>query len=159
MVYIWGDITRKIVGVDKNLKVGMPVAIDVGDSSKFNIKIFISMIRITAMFFRINTISLLLLMVITLAGCATSRYQNVDLYMRQQNWQRAEEELELHLLEHPTDTKAQLMLAEVYGEQGKAEKMLSTLSRVPNENDRHTANIDFIKKKYWIYNLQAGQEG
>ena len=36
--------------------------------------------------------------------------------------------------------------------------MLAALEQIPNENDRHTSNIVFIKKKYWIHNLQAGQE-
>jgi tetratricopeptide (TPR) repeat protein len=105
---------------------------------------------------RLNFGALLLYGVLLWCGCATSRYQNVNLYMRQNNWPKAQEELEIHLFEHPGDSKARLLLAEVYGEQGKADKMLKVLADLPDDNDRHSANITFIKKKYWIQNLQAG---
>jgi tetratricopeptide (TPR) repeat protein len=100
----------------------------------------------------------LVLISLCLCGCAASRFQNIGLYMRQQNWQKAQQELESAIRENPMDGKAHLLLAEVYGERGEIEKMLNTLSSLETFSTGQEKNIAYFKKKYWIKSIELGEQ-
>ena len=89
-------------------------------------------------------------------GCATGRFQNIDLYVRQQNWQKAQNSLEEHIRQYPRDGEAHLMLAEVYAEAGMVESMHTTLERVRQLSSHYGKQADFIIEKYWIRNFNRG---
>jgi len=89
-------------------------------------------------------------------GCAGSRFHNIDLVIRQQNWPKAQQLLEEHLARNPRDGDAHLMLAEVYGESDQVDAMLATLEKVSRLPGRYRDEANYLRKKYWIKNYNQG---
>lgn len=95
-------------------------------------------------------------LLIAIIGCATSRFHNIDLVIRQQNWPKAQQLLEEHLEQNPRDGEAHLMLAEVYGESDQVDLMLAILKKLRQLSDRYQDDADYLRKKYWIKNYNLG---
>lgn len=97
------------------------------------------------------------LILLAFLGCAPGRFQTIDLYVRQKNWSKAQEELEEVLRRNPQDAKARLLLAEVYAEQDSIAKMSGVLNALQKDSPGQRKNIDYLRQKYWIENFGRGQ--
>lgn len=103
-----------------------------------------------------NTARIVLGVLLITIGCAGSRFHNIDLVIRQQNWQKAQQLLEEHLAHNPRDGEAHLMLAEVYGESDQVDAMRTMLKKVSRLSARYRDDADYLRKKYWIKNYNRG---
>jgi len=90
------------------------------------------------------------------AGCASSQLQIVDVYMKQQDWNRARTKLEEITTEYPQNGEAFLMLAEVYAELGEMRWMMEALNQAVESSEGNRSEANFIREKYWIGNLKHG---
>lgn len=89
-------------------------------------------------------------------GCAASRFQISEAYVRQQNWPKAQQSLEELVRENPRDGEAHLLLAEVYAKQGLISQMLATLDKVKEFSAEYRQQAQLIAKKYWVENFKLG---
>ncbi len=96
------------------------------------------------------------LCILILNSCAASRLQNVQLSIRQQDWQKAQHDLEESIQHNPRDGEALLLLAEVYGELDMAEKMMTTILTLRKLSPKYEEPTTFLIKKYWLQNFDFG---
>ncbi len=101
-------------------------------------------------------LSELLISGLVISGCAASRFQSIELAMRQQNWPKAQHDLEEHIRENPRDGEAHLLLAEVYGESNLIPQLQRTLETLRPLSPRYIKPAEFLAKKYWIKNFNLG---
>lgn len=99
---------------------------------------------------------LILTAIVLFFGCAASRFQISEAYVRQQNWPKAQQSLEELIRENPRDGEAHLLLAEVYAKQGRISQMLTTLDKVKEFSPHDRQQAKFIERKYWIENFKLG---
>ena len=91
-----------------------------------------------------------------ISGCAASRLQNTEVYIRQQNWQDARMALEEVTQLNPKDGEAHLLLAEVYGELDRIPQMNATLGRIRSLSPKYEGAANYLASKYWIRNYKLG---
>lgn len=108
---------------------------------------------------RAFTTAILLQILLAFAACAPGRFQTIDLYVRQKNWPKAQDELEAVLRRNPNDGTARLMLAEIYAEQDSIARMVDVLNALYSDSPGQRKNIEYLKQKYWIANFERGQQG
>lgn len=99
---------------------------------------------------------ILLLQFVLSFGCATGRLQNIEVYLRQQNWPKAKTALEESVQKNPRDGEAHLLLSEVYGELDLIPQMNAALAKLRTISPKYEKPADFIAKKYWIRNFNLG---
>ncbi len=90
------------------------------------------------------------------SGCASSRFQTIDAYVRQQDWQKATTALEMAIEANPTDGEAHLQLAEVYAESGMISQMSASLLQAQSVSANLQDRAEFIRKTYWAINFKRG---
>lgn len=91
-----------------------------------------------------------------ISGCVTSRFQHIEMYMRQHDWKSAQTSLEDLLKRLPRDGETHLLLAEVYAELDSIQQMRSTLESARSLSPKYIKPTDFIAKKYWFKNFNRG---
>lgn len=99
---------------------------------------------------------ILLCSLFAVMGCAASRFHSIDLFMRQQNWKKAQEALEEHIKRNPTDGGAHLLLAEAYGEADRIPEMQDALERARRIASRFEKSADELADKFRIRNFNRG---
>jgi tetratricopeptide (TPR) repeat protein len=91
-----------------------------------------------------------------ISGCAASRFQSVELAIRQQNWLKAQQALEEQVKTNPRDGDAHLLLAEVYGETDQITPLRNTLAVLRQLSPKYSEPAKFTSKKYWTKNFGLG---
>ncbi|RMF65384.1 MAG: tetratricopeptide repeat protein [Calditrichaeota bacterium] len=103
-----------------------------------------------------RSIRTLILLALSMAGCATSRFQTIELYVQQRNWQKARTSLEEFVRRYPRDGEAHLLLAEIYGETDRIPSMMRSLQTVRRLSPRYNKPAEILAKRYWVKNLDRG---
>ncbi len=101
-------------------------------------------------------IKTILVAIMFLSGCAAGRFQQVDTYMRQQNWPQARTLLEETTKSNPRDGDAHLLLAEVYGELEAGLEMQETLHQVREKFHSLRERADFLQQRFWVRYFKRG---
>lgn len=98
----------------------------------------------------------LILSGLLISGCAASRFQNVELAIRQQNWLKAQQALEERVQTNPRDGEAHLLLAEVYGETDQIRSLQKSLATLRQLSPKYAEPANFLSQKYWTKNFRLG---
>ncbi len=101
---------------------------------------------------------LVVVVILIISGCASGRFQQVDTYMRQRNWQKARTTLEASVSNNPMDGEAHLLLARIYGELEQVEGMRASLGKAAAISPAFREQADFIGREFWIRYYSEGND-
>ncbi|KPL18247.1 MAG: hypothetical protein AMJ92_08945 [candidate division Zixibacteria bacterium SM23_81] len=96
------------------------------------------------------------------SGCGNPALTGAKVYIQQQEWGKAQEQLELAVQEMPQDAESHYLLGWVYGEQGMYEPMVREFETSLEISDRWKGKIEAVRKEKWTMafnrGVQAGKE-
>ena len=92
-----------------------------------------------------------------LAGCESAALRSANIYIQQQNWEKAEEQLKLAVQQNPNDAQAHFKLgAVIYARDGRFVEMNQELETALKISPTLKSEIDKVREQYWIKNFNAG---
>jgi tetratricopeptide (TPR) repeat protein len=94
----------------------------------------------------LQIIGAILMIATVFMACQTKEVTSAKVYIQQNNWEKAIEQLELATKNYPNDAEAWYLLGEGYGTQEEYEKMVNTFE----------SEITAAKDKYWVNNFNSG---
>jgi lipoprotein NlpI len=108
-------------------------------------------------------ISLVLLGFVTLwVGCQSPALTGAKVYIQQQDWDNAREQLEIAVQQEPGNAEAHYLLGRAYGEQGDYEAMVRAFQTSLEISERWKADIESVRDEKWVVvfnrGVQAGRE-
>jgi len=108
---------------------------------------------------RLNSILLvsgLLLAMLTLFGCQSKELTSAKVYIQQDDWAKAEEQLKNAVALYPNDAEAHTLLGEAYARKGEYIKMNEHFDSSLNIGPVFSQRIKSIRDKYWVENFNKG---
>jgi len=114
--------------------------------------------------YSIVTLSLLVLfLVFMLFGCRSKEVESALIYINQDDWDKAIEQLELAIQVNPTDIEAHVFLGEGYGRRGEYQKMnehfdtaMKLMDAPGKSNQKFIDKINFERDKVWRQSFNKG---
>ena len=100
----------------------------------------------------------IIIVIIIIQGCASGRFQAVDAYVRQGNWQKVRTTLEESVSNNPKDGEAHLLLAQAYGELEQVPALKSELETTRDLSPAFAAAADQTGKRFWIRYYTRGND-
>lgn len=111
---------------------------------------------------RLAAALVLLTCAIMWSGCGNPALTGAKVYIQQQEWNKAQEQLELAVQELPRDAESHYLLGWVYGEQGMYEPMVREFETSLEISDRWKGKIEAVRMEKWTMafnrGVQAGKE-
>ena len=101
-------------------------------------------------------VSVLLLGMLMLFGCQSKELTSAKVYIQQDDWTKAEEQLKSAVELYPNDAEAHRWLGEAYGRKGKYEDMKKEFEASLAVSPKFTADIKHLTDKYWVQNFNNG---
>ncbi|MBD3290562.1 tetratricopeptide repeat protein [candidate division KSB1 bacterium] len=101
-------------------------------------------------------VSVLLVAMLTLFGCQSKELTSAKVYIQQDDWEKAQEQLELAVELYPNDAEAHALLGEAYGRNGEFEKMAKEFEASLAINQNSAQQINYLRDKYWVENFNKG---
>lgn len=96
------------------------------------------------------------------SGCGNPALTGAKVYIQQQEWNKAQEQLELAVQEMPRDAEAHYLLGWVYGERGMYEPMVREFETSLEIGDTFKGKIEAVRLEKWTMafnrGVQAGKE-
>jgi tetratricopeptide (TPR) repeat protein len=97
-----------------------------------------------------------LMALITTMGCQTKEVTSAKVYISQNNWEKAIEQLEQAVQIYPADAEARYLLGEGYGNKGMWEKMNEMFNQSLALAPTFSAQIKNTREKYWVSTFNQG---
>jgi Tfp pilus assembly protein PilF len=91
-----------------------------------------------------------------LLSCQSKEVTSAKVYMQQDNWDKAKEQLLMAVDLYPRDPEAQYLLGEVYAKEGEWEKMNDSFDKSLKIGPRFEPQIKNIVEKSWVTTFNAG---
>lgn len=101
-------------------------------------------------------VSVLLIAMLTLFGCQSKELTSAKVYIQQEDWDKAQEQLELAVKLYPNDAEAHALLGEAYGRKGEFAKMAEEFEASLAVSPTNEQKISYLKDKYWVENFNKG---
>jgi Flp pilus assembly protein TadD len=89
-------------------------------------------------------------------ACQTKEVTSAKVYIQQDNWEKAIEQLEQAVSLYPGDTEAHYLLGEGYGTQGEWVKMNKSFNSSLSAGTTFEQQIKSVKEKHWVINFNSG---
>lgn len=88
------------------------------------------------------------LLAFSLTGCQSTYVTSAKIYLQQNDFDNAQEQLNMGLQENPNDAQAHFLLGKIYSHQKEYMKMLSEFDAAQKLNPKYDAEIVSIKDKH-----------
>ena len=89
-------------------------------------------------------------------ACQTKEVTSAKVYIQQDNWDKAIEQLEQAVVIYPGDAEAHYLLGEGYGNQGNWAKMNEMFEKSLAINSTFEPQIKSIREKYYVTTINSG---
>ena len=96
------------------------------------------------------------LALVLMTACQTKEVTSAKVYIQQDNWDKAIEQLEQAVKLYPNDAEAYYLLGEGYGNQGKWAKMNEAFDKSLENSPTFEAQIKSNREKYWVTTFNSG---
>lgn len=103
--------------------------------------------------------SVLLLVVVSATlffACQSKEVTSAKVYIQQNNWDKAIEQLEMAIKAYPNDAEAYYLLGEGYGNQGRWKEMNEMFNKSLELSPKFATQIKNSREKYWVNNFNSG---
>ncbi len=101
--------------------------------------------------------SLILLAGVALwAGCQNPALTGAKVYIQQQDWDNAQQQLELAVQQEPRNAEARFLLGRAYGEKGMYEAMVREFEKSLEISAKWKTNIENIRQEKWVMAFNRG---
>jgi Flp pilus assembly protein TadD len=104
----------------------------------------------------IIVVSVLLLGILFLFGCQSKELTSAKVYIQQDDWEKAEEQLKIAVDLYPNDAEAHALLGEAYGRRGAYKLMTDELEASLAAGPQQSEKVNYLKDKYWVQNFNNG---
>jgi len=101
-------------------------------------------------------VSVLFLGILIIAGCTSKEVTSAKVYIQQDDWEKAQEQLEQAVVMYPEDAEAHALLGEAYARKGEFEKMNKEFEASLAINSNHAERITYVREKNWVENFNRG---
>lgn len=101
-------------------------------------------------------LSVFLMGILILAGCTSKEVTSAKVYIQQDDWAKAEEQLKLAVAQYPDDAEARALLGEAYARKGEYEKMNEQFEASLAIGPQHAERIKYVREKNWVENFNKG---
>jgi len=105
---------------------------------------------------RYVVVIMLLVGVLTFMACQTKEVTSAKVYIQQDNWEKAIEQLENAIKIYPNDAEAHYLLGEGYANQGEWEKMNQMFNKSLEISPQFEQKINNTREKNWVTNFNSG---
>ena len=89
-------------------------------------------------------------------GCQSKEVTSAKVYIQQDNWEKAKEQLEQAVNLYPNDPEAHYLLGEVYGREKQWGKMNEQFDQSLAIGPKFEQQIKSAREKYWVNTFNAG---
>ncbi len=96
------------------------------------------------------------LALVLMMACQTKEVTSAKVYIQQDNWDKAIEQLEQAVKLYPNDAEAYFLLGEGYGNQGEWSKMNEAFDKSLANSPKFEPQIKSNREKYWVTTFNAG---
>jgi len=104
----------------------------------------------------ILAVSVLLFGMLLLFGCQSKELTSAKVYIQQDDWQKAEEQLKMAVELYPADAEAHRWLGEAYGRTGDFENMNKEFDASLANSPQFADDINSLRTTYWVQNFNQG---
>ncbi|MBN1996452.1 tetratricopeptide repeat protein [candidate division KSB1 bacterium] len=94
--------------------------------------------------------------VLVIIGCQSKEVTSAKVYIQQDNWDKAIEQLEMAVEMYPNDAEAHYLLGEGYATRGEWEKMNDMFEKSAAINMTFRPQIKNTRDKFWVTNFNSG---
>jgi len=106
--------------------------------------------------FSILFVMLALVGILIIAGCTSKEVTSAKVYIQQDDWEKAEEQLKLAVIQYPNDAEAHALLGEAYARKGDYVKMNEAFEASLAITPQHAERINYVRDKNWVENFNKG---
>ncbi len=117
---------------------------------------FVKKIEENVMKIRYVVVIMLLVGILSFMACQTKEVTSAKVYIQQDNWEKAIEQLETAVKLYPNDTEAFYLLGEGYANQGDWEKMNQMFNKSLEISPQFNQQIKNTREKNWVTNFNSG---
>jgi tetratricopeptide (TPR) repeat protein len=100
--------------------------------------------------------TVLLLGILFLFGCTSKEVTSAKVYIQQDDWAKAEEQLREAVRLYPSDAEAHILLAEALGRKGEYGEMVKEIDASLEIGPQFKEKAKFLKEKYWVEAFNKG---
>jgi len=93
-----------------------------------------------------------------LGGCQTAALRSAKIYIQQDNWEAAKEQLEDAVATTPGDAEAHYLLGLAYGREGAFAEMNASFGRSLEISSLRRGEIESWRQKYWLDQFERGSQ-
>ena len=104
----------------------------------------------------ILVVSVLLLGMLVLFGCQSKELTSAKVYIQQDDWVKAEEQLKAAIAFDPADAEAHRLLGEAYARKGDFKAMNKELEASLEASPKFSSDVEYLRDKYWVQNFNNG---
>ncbi len=101
-------------------------------------------------------VAVLFSFVVIFTACQTKEVTSAKVYIQQENWDKAIEQLEIAVKLYPQDAEAHYLLGEGYGRKEKWEQMNEQFAKSLEISSEFEQPIKATREKYWVKNFNTG---
>ncbi len=98
----------------------------------------------------------LLFAMMMLYGCTSKEVTSAKVYIQQDDWAKAAEQLKVAVQLYPNDAEAHALLGEAYSRQGEFTKMNEHFEKSLAITPLFAERINFVREKNWVQNFNNG---
>jgi len=99
---------------------------------------------------------ILIYLIVNLSGCQPREVTSARIYIQNDNWDKALEELEKAVEAHPDNAEAHFLLGRAYGKKARYKDMNQEFKRSLKISDKFEQEITAEREWYWIEKFDAG---
>ncbi len=96
------------------------------------------------------------LAVIYFVGCQSTALTSAKLYIQQENYPKALEQLEIEVKQNPQNAEGWYLLGYVYAMEGRFEDMNRAFAECQKLTNQYDKDIQTVRRKYWIDKFNSG---
>ncbi len=101
-------------------------------------------------------VSALLVVLLFLFGCQSKELTSAKVYIQQEDWDKAEEQLKMAVELYPNDAEAHVLLAEAYGRKGQWADMAKELDATSKIGPQFDDRVKYLRDKHWVQQFNKG---
>ncbi|MBN2012351.1 tetratricopeptide repeat protein [candidate division KSB1 bacterium] len=101
-------------------------------------------------------VSALLVVLLMMFGCQSKELTSAKVYIQQDDWTKAEEQLKQAVATYPNEAEAHLLLAEAYARRGNYVDMSKELATTLEVSPQLEEKVKVLKDKYWVQEFNNG---